>query len=236
MSDFRLDWDRIARTGTAEAVLCDAKSVAQIDAIAAEALARSRRLLLTRLPADRFAALGASVRRELDYDDVSRTAILGALPPPRHAPRVAIVCGGTSDVPVAGEAERTLRFAGEAVSRYVDVGVAGLWRLMEHLDDIRAHRVVICIAGMEGALFSVLTGLVRSAIIAVPTSVGYGVAAGGKAALHAALASCASGLAVVNVDNGFGAAHVALRMLDAGTAEDTAANQPARRAVQEPPP
>jgi NCAIR mutase (PurE)-related protein len=84
---------------------------------------------------------------------------------------------------------------------------------MEHLDDIRAHRIVIAVAGMEGAIFSVLTGLVASAVIAVPTSVGYGVAAGGHAALHSALASCASGLAVVNIDNGFGAAHVALRML-----------------------
>jgi len=235
MSDFRLDWDRIARTGTTEAVLCDAKSVAQIDAIVGNALARSGRLLLTRLPADKFAALPASVRRELDYDDVSRTAILGALPPPRAAARVAIVCGGTSDVPVAGEAERTLRFAGEAASRYVDVGVAGLWRLMEHLDDIRAHRIVICIAGMEGALFSVLTGLVKSAVIAVPTSVGYGVATGGHAALHAALASCASGLAVVNIDNGFGAAHVALRMLGESTPADAAVNLAGRRAVQEPP-
>lgn len=241
VSDFRLDWDRIARTGTAEAVLCDAKSATQIDVIVGEARARSRRLLLTRLPADKFAALDASVRGALDYDGVSRTAIFGALPPPRAAPRVAIVCGGTSDVPVAGEAERTLRFAGEAASRYVDVGVAGLWRLMEHLDDIRTHRVVICIAGMEGALFSVLTGLVPSAVIAVPTSVGYGVAAGGQAALHSALASCASGLAVVNIDNGFGAAHVALRMLDASRAADAAdagdaaANPAAGRAVQPPP-
>lgn len=236
MSDFRLDWNRIARTGTTEAVLCDAKSAAQIDAITGEALARSGRLFLTRLAPDKFAALGASVRRELDYDDVSRTAILGALPPPHAGPRVAIVCGGTSDVPVAGEAERTLRFAGEKASRYVDVGVAGLWRLIEHLDDIRAHRIVICIAGMEGALFSVLTGLVRSAVIAVPTSVGYGVAAGGQAALHAALASCASGIAVVNIDNGFGAAHVALRMLGGSTPEDeVAVNAAGHRAVQEPP-
>ena len=95
----------------------------------------------------------------------------------------------------------------------MDVGVAGLWRLMEHLDDIRAHRVVIAVAGMEGAIFSVLAGLVPSAVIAVPTSIGYGVAAGGQTALNAALASCASGLAVVNIDNGFGAAHVALRIL-----------------------
>ncbi|MCC7041915.1 MAG: nickel pincer cofactor biosynthesis protein LarB [Burkholderiales bacterium] len=214
-ADFRLDWDRLARTGTSEALLCDGKSAAQIDAIVQHVVAGAGRLLLTRLAADKLAQLSSSARAVLDYDAVSRTAVLGPLPPLRARPRVAIVCGGTSDVPVAGEAERTLRFAGEAASRYVDVGVAGLWRLMEHLDDIRAHRVVLCIAGMEGALFSVLTGLVASAVIAVPTSVGYGVAAGGHAALNAALASCASGLAVVNIDNGFGAAHVALRILGA---------------------
>jgi hypothetical protein len=211
MNEFRLDWDRIARTGTAEAVLCDGKSPRQIDAIVAHARDAQRRLLLTRLAPDRFATLAA--RADLDYDEVSRTAIVGSVPAPLHAPRVAIVCGGTSDVPVAAEAARTLLFQGEASARFVDVGVAGLWRLMEHLDDIRAHRVVIAVAGMEGAIFSVLTGLVKSTVIAVPTSVGYGVAAGGHAALNAALASCASGLAVVNIDNGFGAAHVALRML-----------------------
>ncbi len=214
--DFRLDWERIARTGTTEAVLCEPKSAAQIDAIVAHAVQAGRRLLLTRLPVAQHAALEASTCGVLDYDPVSRTAVLGDLPPAAGAPRVAIVCGGTSDAAIAGEVERTLRFEGEAASRFVDVGVAGLWRLMEHLDDIRAHRIVICIAGMEGALFSVLTGLVRSAVIAVPSSVGYGVAAGGQAALHAALASCASGLAVVNIDNGFGAAHVALRMLRSG--------------------
>jgi NCAIR mutase (PurE)-related protein len=163
------------------------------------------------LTQDAYDALSA--RDTLDYDAVSRTAILGPLPVPRHPARVAIVSGGTSDVPVALEAARTLAFQGEASTRFADVGVAGLWRLMEHLDDIRAHRIVIAVAGMEGAIFSVLTGLVASAVIAVPTSIGYGVAAGGHAALHAALASCASGLAVVNIDNGFGAAHVALRML-----------------------
>ncbi len=208
-----MDWERIARTGTSEAVLCDSKSAAQVDAIVAHARELGRRLLLTRLDADKLERMTAA--HALDYDAVSRTAILGALPTPAYPARIAIVCGGTSDVAVAGEAARTLAFAGEASSRFVDVGVAGLWRLMEHLDDIRAHRVVIVVAGMEGALFSVLAGLVSSAVIAVPTSVGYGVAAGGRAALTAALASCASGIAVVNIDNGFGAAHAALRALGA---------------------
>ena len=219
--EFKLDWERIARTGTAEAVLCEPKKAAQIDAIVEHARALGQRLLLTRLDRERFDRLADPVRQSLDYDETSRTAILGPLRPLRQPPRIAIICGGTSDVGVADEASRTLAFAAEGSSRFVDVGVAGLWRLMEHLDDIRAHRVVIVVAGMEGALFSVLAGLVSSAVIAVPTSVGYGVAAGGHAALSAALASCASGIAVVNIDNGFGAAHVALRILgDAAAASD----------------
>ena len=213
MNEFRLDRERAARTGTSEAVLCEPKSTAQIDAIVAHATELGDRLLLTRLGPRKFSRLSAPVRESLDYDAPTRTAILGGLPEPRGVGRVAIVCGGTSDMPVAGEAARTLAFAGETATLLVDVGVAGLWRLMERLDDIRRHRVVIAVAGMEGALFSVLAGLVPCAVIAVPTSVGYGVAEGGRTALHAALASCASGLAVVNIDNGFGAAHAALRIL-----------------------
>ena len=114
---------------------------------------------------------------------------------------------------MALEAARTLAFEGEEATLVVDVGVAGLWRLMERIDEIRRHRVVIAIAGMEGALFSVLAGLVQCPVLAVPRSVGYGVGQGGRTALRAALASCASGLVVVNIDNGFGAAHAALRML-----------------------
>ena len=213
MTEFRVDWQRAGRTGTSEAVLCDPKSAAQIDAILAHAAELGQRLLLTRLGARKFSRLSAPMRSALDYDAGTRTAILGGLPAARGSGRVAIVCGGTSDLPVAREAERTLAFEGEIATLLADVGVAGLWRLMERLDDIRRHRVVIAVAGMEGALFSVLAGLVPCAVIAVPTSVGYGVAEGGRTALHAALASCASGLAVVNIDNGFGAAHAALRIL-----------------------
>jgi NCAIR mutase (PurE)-related protein len=213
MTEFRVDWQRAGRTGTSEAVLCDPKSAAQIDAILAHAVELGQRLLLTRLGPRKFSRLSAPMRSALDYDAATRTAILGGLPAARGTGRVAIVCGGTSDLPVAREAERTLAFEGEAATLLADVGVAGLWRLMEHLDDIRRHRVVIAVAGMEGALFSVLAGLVPCAMIAVPTSVGYGAAEGGRTALYAALASCASGLAVVNIDNGFGAAHAALRIL-----------------------
>ena len=213
MPDFVLDWSRSARTGTSEAVLCEPKSVAQIEAIVVEARALGRRLLLTRLRPRQHAALSSDTRTALDYDAPTRTAILGGLPPPRATGRVAIVCAGTSDLSVAREAERTLAFAGEVATMVADVGVAGLWRLMDRIDEIRAHRVAIAVAGMEGALFSVLAGLVPCAVVAVPTSVGYGVARGGRAALHAALASCSSGLVATNIDNGFGAAHAALRIL-----------------------
>jgi NCAIR mutase (PurE)-related protein len=217
MTEFRIDWQRNERTGLGEAVLCQPKSAAQIDAILAHALELDERLLLTRLGARKFARLAASARAALDYDPVSRTAILGGVPPPRASGRVAIVSGGTSDAIVACEAARTLAFEGESATLVHDVGVAGLWRLLERIDEIRRHRVVIAVAGMEGALFSVLAGLVPCAVLAVPTSVGYGVGVEGQTALNAALASCASGLAVVNIDNGFGAAHAALRILRAAS-------------------
>jgi NCAIR mutase (PurE)-related protein len=215
MTEFRMDWERPSRTGASEAVLCEPKSAAQVDAIVRHAMELERRLLLTRLPPAQHAALAEGVRAALDYDVTSRTAVLGALPEPQRQGRVAIVAGGTSDASVAREAARTLAFEGETATLVLDVGVAGLWRVMERLPEIRAHRVVIAVAGMEGALFSVLCGLVASPVLAVPVSVGYGVGAGGQAALHAALASCASGLTVLNIDNGFGAAHAALRILGA---------------------
>ena len=131
--------------------------------------------------------------------------------------RVAIVAAGTSDAGVAGEARRTLAFHGEPATVIVDVGVAGLWRLEARLDEIRRHPVVIAVAGKEGALFSVLGGLVPGVLVCVPTSRGYGVADGGRLALHAALGSCAPGLVAVNIDNGFGAAGAALRALGAAS-------------------
>ncbi|MFO1413646.1 MAG: nickel pincer cofactor biosynthesis protein LarB [Burkholderiales bacterium] len=217
MTDFTMDWERRARTGASEAVLCEPKSVAQIAAIVRHAQELERRLLLTRLSPAQRDALPGELQALLDYDPSSRTAFLGAPVAPAQSGRVAIVAGGTSDAPVAREAARTLAFEGEAATLMLDVGVAGLWRLTERLDAIRGHRVVIAVAGMEGAIFSVLTGLVSAPVLAVPVSVGYGVGAGGQVALNAALASCASGLSVLNIDNGFGAAQAALRILNAHT-------------------
>jgi NCAIR mutase (PurE)-related protein len=132
--------------------------------------------------------------------------------------RVAVVTAGTSDLPAAMEAARTLRFDGQQVFRVADVGVAGLWRLLARIEELRSYPVLIVAAGMDAALPSVIGGLVPGAVIALPTSVGYGVASGGTTALHAALASCAPGVTVVNIDNGYGAACAALRIVGATAA------------------
>jgi len=213
--DARIDWDREARTGFPEAVLCSHKSPAQIAGIIAAARAQISRLLLTRLDNQMFMALPQDVQQNLDYDIASRTAIFGVSVPCEDT-GVGIVAAGTSDMPIALEACRTLGFAGHAARVIADVGVAGLWRLIERRDELSRCRVVIAVAGMEGALFSVVGGLVEAPVIAVPTSVGYGVAAGGTVALNAALASCAPGVTVVNIDNGFGAAAAAIKMLRLG--------------------
>ncbi len=215
MSEFLLDYARAERIGFGEAVFCAGKSPAQIAGILDEAAVRGASLLLTRLDEMRFAALPLGLREELDYDPASATAVLGAASPPRPGGRVAVITAGTSDVPVAREALRTLHFNGVRAEMIADVGVAGLWRLLARLEEIRAAPVVIVAAGMDAALPSVVAGLVPGCVIAVPTSVGYGVAAGGHAALNAILASCAPGIVTVNIDNGYGAACAALRVLGA---------------------
>ena len=210
MVEFQIDSEREGRTGVAEAVLCQHKSPAQIEAILAANT--GRRLLLTRLPAANFAALSTGTQALLDHDPLSATAVFGG-PVAIADSGIGIVTAGTSDMTVAREASRCLAFHGHAAPIIADAGVAGLWRLMARIEEIRRFRVVIAVAGMEGALFSVLGGLVSAPVIAVPTSVGYGVATGGVTALHSALASCAPGVVTVNIDNGFGAAAVAMKMV-----------------------
>ena len=215
MAEFTLDLARRERIGLDEAIFCAGKSVDQIAAILEAWMGRPDALLLTRLDPPKFAALPLAQRGALDYDPVSRTAILGEARPSGRKPPVAVVMAGTSDVPMGREASRTLDFNGQACTEITDVGVAGLWRLMDRIEDIRRAPVVIVAAGMDAALVSVMGGLVRAPVIALPTSVGYGVATGGTTALHAALASCAPGVSVVNIDNGYGAACAALRILTA---------------------
>lgn len=209
--EVRLDHDRRARVGLDEAVLAEPKSPEQLTVILDLARDEGRPILLTRLAAEQVASLPQHHRGEIDYDTVSRTAFFGEVAPPEGPTRVAVVCAGTSDRPVAAEAERTLRFAGAPLLSVSDVGVAGLWRLLERVEELRPLEAVIAVAGMDGAMPTVIAGLVPGLVIAVPTSVGYGMAAEGTTALHAALTSCAPGLVTVNIDNGYGAACAALR-------------------------
>jgi NCAIR mutase (PurE)-related protein len=213
--EVRPDIHRGERVGLDEAIFCSGKSVSQIEAILSEARARGAGLLLTRLSAEQLHAFSAGARTALDYDPLSRTAFFGASHPGAAVARIAILSAGTSDLPAAREAQRTLAWYGEPAAEFHDVGVAGLWRLTERLEQIRSYPVLIVAAGMDAALLSVVGGLVRGCVIGLPTSVGYGVASGGRTALDAMLASCAPGLAVVNIDNGYGAACIALRMLRA---------------------
>lgn len=208
-----LDFSRRARVGFDEAVLCAWKSVEQISAILNEAMQNSFPLLLTRLDEAKFNLLSPCQRELIDYDAISGTGFFNARLNTTNDVNVAVVAAGTSDLPVAREAIRTLQYFGHSCAEIFDVGVAGIWRLLERQQEIREKTVVIVVAGMDGALPSVIGGLVPGVVIAVPTSVGYGASRQGETALSAALASCAPGLTVVNIDNGYGAACAALRVL-----------------------
>jgi hypothetical protein len=213
--ELKLDFRRKERIGFEEAILCPGKAKEHLDAILEQASARGASLLLTRMSPEQVAALRPEHREHLDYEALSRTAYFGSVPEPTAPARVAIVAAGTSDAFVTREIARTLRYGGEAATTFIDVGLAGMWRVMERIEAIGAHPIVIVVAGMDAALPTVVGGLVGSVVFAVPTSNGYGVAAGGESALRAVLASCSPGLAVLNIDNGYGAACAALRVLRA---------------------
>lgn len=207
----RLDLDRLRRTGDAEVVLGEGKTTEQVVGAltALHAAHPDRGVLATRLSADAQDA----VRRDLPaavVDPVSRTATLGCLPPASGT--VLVLAAGTSDGPVAAEVAVTARTFGAGVERIDDVGVAGLHRLLAVRDRLHEADCLVVVAGMEGALPSVVGGLTGVPLVAVPTSVGYGSGAGGRAALLAMLNSCAPGIVVVNIDNGFGAGVHAARV------------------------
>lgn len=218
-SDHRLDLQRRQRLGMVEAVWGEHKSSAQIAAIAAALLEAGEVVLVTRVAAEKAAAVRAALRRSgagdpLHYDGEARCLCSARLPAAdARRGRVLVLAGGTSDLPVAREALLCLRCHGLAAELVADVGVAGLQRLLDQLTRLATADVLIACAGMEGALPTVVAGLVPQPVIGVPVSVGYGVSAGGTAALHGMLASCAPGLCVVNIDNGYGAAMAALRIL-----------------------
>jgi pyridinium-3,5-biscarboxylic acid mononucleotide synthase len=206
----RVDHHRSLRTGIPEVVFGAGKSRPQIERIVRELHDRAGFALATRVGAADGDALCAVMPGAI-YDALSHVLRWGALP--RSGARVGVVCAGTSDLAVAEEAAQTLEALGHDVLRAADVGVAGLHRLLAVRDELDACGALIVVAGMEGALPSVVAGLVRPPIVAVPTSVGYGAAFGGIAALLAMLNACAAGVAVVNIDNGFGAATVAHKIV-----------------------
>ena len=221
-----LDRHRAHRQGMPEVVYGAGKSADQIVAIVDRLKTHGHPVLITRLTPEAHGQCAGRLDADTpgDYDALSRTWTWGRQHVrPLEAGSVAVVSAGTSDLAVAEEAARTAELFGCRVVRLVDVGVAGLHRLLARLDELREARVVIAVAGMEGALPSVVAGLVSSPVVAVPTSVGYGASFGGVAALLAMLNSCASGVTVVNIDNGFGAACAATRILQSSPTADAPA-------------
>lgn len=208
----RLDTLREARTGVPEVVFGERKRPEEVVAIASRLVAAHGRVLVTRTPEETLEALRAW-RPDVRWVPSARIAVVDERRQvPAPVGRVVVVAAGTTDLPVADEAAETAAFCGSAVERINDVGVAGLHRLVAALPQLRAAEVVVAVAGMDGAMPGVIAGLVDRPVVAVPTSVGYGVAAGGLAALLSMLAACAPGMAVVNIDNGFGAGVMAHRI------------------------
>lgn len=206
MTDIRWDHDREQRTGIPEVVFGKSKTLEQLQRLFTEG--EGLRIATQLDPAQR-----EGLRHLAEVDDLSRTAVRSPRPLRLGSP-IGILTGGTGDIPVAEEARAVLGALGFPVRTYFDIGVAGLHRMQGVLPELRECPVLIVCAGMEGALPSVVAGLVDAPVIAVPTSIGSGISAGGQVALHSMLASCSPGIAVVNIDSGFGAACVAIKMLN----------------------
>ncbi len=207
-----LDLERNRRRGYPEAVLCDSKSTRQLVHIAAKVAQAGAPTLFTRASAGHAEAI-REVLPDSVYHDQARLVAWPAEPPAPSGGTVLVLSAGTSDVPVALEAHWTATYLGRESNAIFDVGVAGLHRLLNRLDEVRSADVIVVAAGMDGALPSVVAGLVEVPVIALPTSVGYGAAFGGIAPLLSMLNSCAPGVAVVNIDNGYGAGHLAAQIV-----------------------
>lgn len=204
----KVDSHRELRQGIAEVIYGAGKTPQQLHGIITTMLTRGQTLILiTRLDSEKADALKMDF--ELQYHSDARIGLIGEMPEPFGIGKIVVATAGTSDIPVAQEAAFTAEALGNEVTRLFDVGVSGLHRLLSHLDEIMNASVIIAIAGMEGALASVIGGLADCPVIAVPTSVGYGASFGGLAALLSMLNSCAAGVSVVNIDNGFGAGYLA---------------------------
>lgn len=202
------DYHRALRQGAAEVIYGEGKTAEQITEISKALLEHGQKtIIITRIDKEKAGYISDCI--PLIYNEPGRIAVAGEMPEPDTNGNIVIATGGTSDIPVAEEAAITAEALGNKVTRLYDVGVAGIHRLLAHSSEIMSARVIVAIAGMEGALASVIGGLADCPVIAVPTSVGYGAAFGGVAALLSMLNSCASGVSVVNIDNGFGAGYLA---------------------------
>ena len=204
----KIDHHRALRRGFPEVVFGLGKTAEQVAAIAARLASTSERVLVTKVSEECFDAVKGLVP-EAEYHPQARVITINRAKELPSRPGIMVVSGGTSDIPIAEEAVLTAELMGNLVERAYDVGVAGVHRLLDHLPRLRQARVVVAVAGMEGALPSVVSGLVSAPVIAVPTSVGYGASFGGLAALLTMLNSCSAGVSVVNIDNGFGAGYLA---------------------------
>ncbi|MBN1367926.1 MAG: nickel pincer cofactor biosynthesis protein LarB [Dehalococcoidales bacterium] len=204
----KVDHHRNVRVGFPEVIFGRGKTVAQIVSIASAMSARSQRILVTHAPPEAFTAVKAKIK-DASYNSVSRTIVVNRMRNKPLRPGITVITGGTADIPTAEEAAVTAELMGNKVENIFDIGVAGIHRMFENLPQIRKANVLIVVAGMEGALPGIICGLVSVPVIAVPTSVGYGASFNGLAPLLTMLNSCAPGIAVVNIDNGFGAGYLA---------------------------
>lgn len=211
IEDAKVDIGRRSRQGSSEVIYGEGKTVDQIASIIKTLQGYGQtNILITRLSIEKSNELSKNV--DFRFFENSRIGIVGDIPKPNGAGYILVCSGGTSDIPVAEEAAITAEFMGNDVHRVFDVGVAGIHRLLRHSDEIEGAACIIVVAGMEGALASVVGGIAKCPVVAVPTSVGYGASFGGLSALLSMLNSCASGVSVVNIDNGFGAGVTASRI------------------------
>jgi NCAIR mutase (PurE)-related protein len=204
----QVDTHRALRKGFPEVIFGAGKTPAQVVQIAAKLVAHEQRVLITRITSEHARALRKKFKNAVHHE-LARCVTIEKKPLSKRAGTIAVICAGTSDLPVAEEAAVTAEIMGNRVERIADAGVAGLHRILARLETIQRANVLVVVAGMEGALPSVVAGLVSNPVIAVPTSIGYGASFGGVAALLGMLNSCGSGVTVVNIDNGFGAGYAA---------------------------
>ena len=215
---FKIDYQREDRIGFQEVVFGASKNLQQLEDIISDFREHGKNALITRTQKEKAAVLCEKFQPNF-YDEVSEMLLIGEFPKDLVEGEIAILSGGTSDQYLVNEVYYSLLYLGKKAERFQDIGVAGVHRLLDNIDEIRKYKVLVIVAGFEGALPTVVGGLLPQPIIGVPASVGYGVGAGGTVALHSMLTSCANGISVVNIDNGYGAAMAAFRIISSINAD-----------------